>query len=1062
MDYKPQVPSITHILTEMPRQASIAEIRLNQVSGCLAITRSSLELLAGNLKISGLEAILNTTQSLLKLAQTIKQNRNACNELMEQVHQLLNAIIVVYIKSDTGAELAPSVLNHIAKFAQTLHKIHAFIEAQQGGNKITNILSDVKQMEDLVEARHQEVLDMIETLSSADSASLICPSSNSISMLPAEPKIFHGREAELIRILKSFDQGSPRIAILGAGGMGKTSLSRAVLHHTDITTKYQDNRFFVACDGSRNRVELAGVIGAHLGLKPGKNLTQGVLRHLSSAPPTLLILDNLETLWDQVETRKEIEDFLSLLTEITHLALIITMRGAERPSKVLWTQPFLMPLQPLAQNSAREMFLDIADEGHSMDEVDQVLRLTDNMPLAISLLAHLVDTDSEGCSKILSRWETEKTSLLSEGHDSRSNLEISILLSLSSPRITSMPHCQDLLALLSILPDGLSDVELKQTNFPIENILGCKVALLRTALAYTDEHQRIKVLVPIREYMQRLLAPTDQMIRPLLNHFQDLLEFYREHSGMKSSTLIASKITSNFSNIQNILQNGLKLGHPDLIVSIYCTCHLNRFSGMTGGGDIALFDLIIPMLPELSNPALEVYVTTETFGPWRSVTSHAKELESRAQEQFDYFDDPNLKCRFHTELANYYLYHNQDISMSTKHAQIALSLAQATGNSRSQSYILMHFSFTKWSLGDYIAAQVYVRDAQKLARRSGDLYTEARGLRLEAGCWQALGNYTQCISLLDRGRALLNLSGLSHSYEEHSIQTILGEVHQLKSEYVEAHSIHNRNIQAGPAGNTPHLHGLSLLNIANIEISMGVSKHEIQKKLDASQTIFKVYGSTRLSTSCDCIQADLNLREGDMSTSVFLRCLGAVWGNNSELVSYCLERLGDTGRWEGSDHDPSWSTVFLAYSLKQKEKLEIHKALQFIGDIFFRENDEFTATSLFTLALQGFTQMDVHRSRAECMIRLGDISEKNGNLLKALELWDMARPLFERSSQTKQVQAIDERLARMNEDVKEQHQQNLTSWTELSYAPDQEMEEEDDLSEAELEFDGAVCKDVVG
>ncbi|KAJ7021400.1 P-loop containing nucleoside triphosphate hydrolase protein, partial [Mycena alexandri] len=376
--------------------------------------------------------------------------------------------------------------------------------------------------------------------------------------LPAEPKIFHGRDAELAHILQLFSQGSPRIAILGAGGMGKTSLSKAVLHHHNITTKYHANRFFIACDGSANKVELASVIGAHLGLKPGKDLTKGVLQHLSSALPTLLILDNLETLWDPVESRKEIEEFLSLLTDITSLALVITMRGAEKPSKVQWTRPFLLPLQPLPREAAQNMFLDIADDNHRMEEVDQVLSLTDNMPLAIHLLAHLVDT--EGCSTVLSRWETEKTSLLSEGSDRRSNLDISISLSLSSPRITSMPHSQDLLSLLSILPNGLSDVELRQTNFPIQDILGCKTALLRTALAYTDDHKRLKVLVPIREYMQNLLPATDQMIRPLFKHFQELLELYKGHFGKASGMASISRITSNFSNIQNVLQIGLSFG----------------------------------------------------------------------------------------------------------------------------------------------------------------------------------------------------------------------------------------------------------------------------------------------------------------------------------------------------------------------------------------------------------------------------------------------------------------------------------------------------------------------
>ncbi|KAJ7730813.1 P-loop containing nucleoside triphosphate hydrolase protein, partial [Mycena metata] len=367
--------------------------------------------------------------------------------------------------------------------------------------------------------------------------------------------IFHGRDLELADILKLFRQGTPRVVILGAGGMGKTSLARTVVHHEEITTKYHGKRFFVTCDTASSKPELAGLIGAHLGLKPGKDLTRAVLQHFTGSPPTLLILDNLETVWEPTESRKEIEEFLSLLTEIDSLALMITMRGAERPSKVQWTRPFLLPLPPLAQDAARQMFIDIADDKHSLDTVDKVLALTDNMPLSISLLAHLVEM--EGCPEILSRWETEKTSLISEGYDRRSNLELSISLSLSSPRIASMPQSQDLLALLSILPDGLSDVELTQSKLPIKDILSCKAVLLCTALAYTDDHKHLKVLVPIREYMGRLFPPTDQMIQPLFKHFRELLELYTTTFGMGSGKVAIDRITSNYTNIQNILQTSL-------------------------------------------------------------------------------------------------------------------------------------------------------------------------------------------------------------------------------------------------------------------------------------------------------------------------------------------------------------------------------------------------------------------------------------------------------------------------------------------------------------------------
>ncbi|KAJ7862537.1 hypothetical protein B0H13DRAFT_1638619, partial [Mycena leptocephala] len=299
-----------------------------------------------------------------------------------------------------------------------------------------------------------------------------------------------------------------RIAILGACGMGKTSLARAVIHHKEITERYNQHQFFVACDPAATQVELAALIGAHVGLKPGKDLTCLVIQYFSSGSDCLLIQDNLETLWEPVEFRGKIEEFLSLLTGVDHLALLIIMRGSERPDKVAWSHPFLRALKPLEQDADRQTFIDIADNRHDPNEVDKVLSLTDNMPLTISLIVHLVD--SEGCSHVLSCWEEEKTSLISNGYDTTSNLDLSVSLSLSSPRLN--PHSKDLLSLLSMLPDGLSDVELVQSKLPIDNILGCKAALIRTSLAYSDEHKRLKTLVPIREYMQKIQPPGDHLI----------------------------------------------------------------------------------------------------------------------------------------------------------------------------------------------------------------------------------------------------------------------------------------------------------------------------------------------------------------------------------------------------------------------------------------------------------------------------------------------------------------------------------------------------------------------
>jgi predicted kinase len=100
--------------------------------------------------------------------------------------------------------------------------------------------------------------------------------------------------------------------------------------------------------------------------------------------------------------------------------------------------------------------------------------------------------------------------------------------------------------------------------------------------------------------------------------------------------------------------------------------------------------------------------------------------------------------------------------------------------------------------------------------------------------------------------------------------------------------------------------------------------------------------------------------------------------------------------------------------------------------MFLMQNDEDTAISLFTVALEGFTYMDVHCSRAECMLRLGDISKSHGDQLKAVELWTPTRALFERSSQAKQVRCVDKRLAGIGSDVLEQHKENLAHLVELN------------------------------
>ncbi|KAJ7884780.1 hypothetical protein B0H14DRAFT_2564182 [Mycena olivaceomarginata] len=78
-----------------------------------------------------------------------------------------------------------------------------------------------------------------------------------------------------------------RVTILGGGGMGKTSLAKAALHHPKIVAKFE-HRYF----------------------------------------GTTLPFNNMETPWEPMQSRGGVEEFLSLLADIPHLALM-TMKAVQ-------------------------------------------------------------------------------------------------------------------------------------------------------------------------------------------------------------------------------------------------------------------------------------------------------------------------------------------------------------------------------------------------------------------------------------------------------------------------------------------------------------------------------------------------------------------------------------------------------------------------------------------------------------------------------------------------------------------------------------------------------------
>jgi hypothetical protein len=280
------------------------------------------------------------------------------------------------------------------------------------------------------------------------------------------------------------------------------------------------------------------------------------------------------------------------------------MRGAERPASIKWSRPFLPQLKPLAAIAARAIFVDIADEPTAPQEevaLHGLLEATGNVPLAISLMASVAS--SEGYAVTLSRWEAEHTKLLSEGIDKRSNLEKSILVSLNSPRLSAVPHARDLLGLLSMLPDGVSDVDIVQSGVSVPNILSAKSLLLGTSLAYVDHDGRLKVLAPIRKYMLTAFPPPKTIVLEMRGHLYGLLRTWDQRQQLTSNSII-SRLMGNLNNIRAIVDDALKSDGDELKQTILMIFTLDRFTTVTARGATGLMERLPTLLDRVADDSL--------------------------------------------------------------------------------------------------------------------------------------------------------------------------------------------------------------------------------------------------------------------------------------------------------------------------------------------------------------------------------------------------------------------------------------------------------------------------
>ena len=274
-----------------------------------------------------------------------------------------------------------------------------------------------------------------------------------------------------------------RVAILGLGGYGKTTLARAVLAIKQIQDHFGGARYFVPCESVTSSGALLTELGKTLGvLEGGTDALWSRIHATLTSKDCIICFDNFESPWDQnVETKQSVEEILSRVTALSCVTVLITMRGAERPAQTQWTQPFLKPLESLSHDAAKEIWQAIAGDYDHFSE--KLIKAVDYVPLAIDLLSHLSQvTPSE---LLWEEWNSKQIKAIQTGQENRlSSLEYSIQLSVDSGRMKANPPAKNLLGVLSMLSDGLHTKQLNKWKgmFVDIDITLCLQTLLQCSL----------------------------------------------------------------------------------------------------------------------------------------------------------------------------------------------------------------------------------------------------------------------------------------------------------------------------------------------------------------------------------------------------------------------------------------------------------------------------------------------------------------------------------------------------------------------------------------------------
>ncbi|KAF5362731.1 hypothetical protein D9758_011736 [Tetrapyrgos nigripes] len=825
------------------------------------------------------------------------------------------------------------------------------------------------------------------------------------------------------------------IAILGAGGIGKTSVALHIMENLVIKEKFAGRCYFIPCEKLPDATILVQGLVQAIGLQ----LTQGkgplgvLLDYLKGqCQEVLIILDNFETPWNS-KSQTEVKNTIEHICSVKLVSVIMTMRGTDGPGEIKWHKlggQSGLPAHELGP--AKEAFFSFTSYGSytiKQEEDPVLVKLLmemDGMPLAIMLIAQ--HARELPLNDLMEMWNSKKTAVLKkfgpEEQDNRlTSIEVSIELTLNIIRGKLSPTGENVLRLVALLPSGIPNWLENLPNMlrdatMQDHIWKMQVVILKkSCLIYEARDKTLKMLTPIGEYIMKIFQRTEHLENQVWSFYESFIDNLPQNS-IVGDILLELHVGNIFKILQIQIEKSLQRSHMKVLRKL---CNSSQY-----------YSGLLPLVKKCLRWKLQINLSDQTelmfmqenmlrfLGEYRKAIQLINSVEELYKHQIDQ-EASNLGvitstgsiCMNNTieqTQAECYqrlgrnFYYQGNYTQSQQKVQQARDLYENLGDKLGAAYCLQNLGNIYRVLSQYEDAKVMLQQAKE--------GFEGLGYRLGAAqCLYRLGDICQMLNQHEDAKVMLQqakeqFEGVGDRLGVAQGLHSLGDTCQMLQQY--EHLKPNSRLGAAQClralGNICRM----LNQYEDAKVMLQLAKEEFEGlgyRLGAAQCLH------RLGDICQMLNQHEDAKTMHQQAKEQFERIGDRLG-----AAQCLQSLGDICQML---HQYEEAKIMLQQAKKQFKglgsRLRAVQCLRSLGNICRLLDQHEDAKVILQQAKEQFEGLGDRLGAAQCLRTLGIIDHEQGHLIVAKANFDKAKEYFEAIPMPQEIAFCVDRLQQINE-----------------------------------------------